>query len=346
MRFRHPSRLISIARHGAMGLAMLVWQSHAQATCQVYAGGGQVEASIYTVSFSALPTFDPTVPDGTVLARAESPMGTMQGHVGTWIGRCTPNFVGTFLYSGIGALDSRFNTYPTGIAGIGARVGTTTNAGMRWWTNFLEPHSGVSSVSFMPDYSFVIELVKTGRITAPGTLSGEVGRVTLVDHGGQVPISVRLSGSVAVRPLVPSCVVNTKKIAVPMGSAAIATLNHDGVGPGRDFAINLQCTGGTQGATTRMFITLTDATNAGNRGNVLGLTPNSTAKGVGVRIMNQSTPVSFGPDSSAASTPNQWFVTETGNRGVDIPLTAHYVRTGNVTPGTADAIATFTMSYQ
>ncbi|VWB36388.1 type-1 fimbrial protein subunit A [Burkholderia lata] len=303
---------------------------------------GEVATSVYTVSFNALPTFDPTVPDGTVLARAQSPMGTQY----TWVGGCTNNLVGPFLYTGIGALDSRFNTYPTGIAGIGVRVGNTNASDVRWWANYLAPNAGVASMTFTPKFSFVIELVKTGRITAPGALSGEIGRISLVDHGGQVPISVRLSWSVAVKPLVPSCVVNTKKIAVPMGSAAIATLNRDGVGPGRDFAINLQCTGGTQGATTRMFITLTDATNAGNRGNVLGLTPNSTAKGVGVRIMNKSTPVSFGPDSSAAGTPNQWFVTETGNRGVDIPLTARYVRTGNITPGTADAIATFTMSYQ
>lgn len=90
---------------------------------------------------------------------------------------------------------------------------------------------------------------------------------------GQVTILVRLSGSVAFMPLVSSCAVSTRKINVPMGSIAIANLTRNGVGPARNFAINLQCADGTQGATTRMFITLTDATHAGTRAEVRAYLP-------------------------------------------------------------------------
>ncbi|VWC84392.1 hypothetical protein BCO18175_02940 [Burkholderia contaminans] len=62
--------------------------------------------------------------------------------------------------------------------------------------------------------------------------------------------------------------------------------------------------------------------------------------------MNQSTPVFYGTDSSAAGNPNQRFVTETGNQGVNMPLTAHSVRTGNMTAESTGAVATFTMSEQ
>jgi len=320
--FRNPNRSASIVKSIAILLLALAWHAHAQAKCLISQQFvGDVTTAIYRVSFGTLPSFDPTVPDGTVLGRVQGSMGD----ISTSISGCkNPDTIGSADYTGIGALSSRFSTYPTSIAGIGIRVGNTykNNNNVQWWASYRVDYSGVAGMFFLPDYAFVLELVKTGPITAAGTLSGDIGKVTLTTHG-QVAILVRLGGSVAVKPLVPSCTVSTRKISVPMGSVAVATLNRDGVGPGQNFAINLQCTGGTRGATTRMFTTLTDASNSGNRSDVLGLTPGSTAKGVGVRIMNQSTPVSYGPDSSAAGNPNQWFVTETGNQGVDIPLTAH-----------------------
>lgn len=77
------------------------------------------------------------------------------------------------------------------------------------------------------------------------------------------------------------------------------------------------------------------------------LTSASTASGVGIQVRNGTTIIGYGPDSSAAGNTNQWFVTQTGNATVNIPLTARYVQTGNqVKPGTVKALATFTMSYQ
>ena len=95
-----------------------------------------------------------------------------------------------------------------------------------------------------------------------------------------------------------------------------------------------------------MHITLTDSTTAGNRSDLLTLTNDSTARGVGIRIRNPShAPVHFGPDSSARGTPNQWRVGRS-ERAMQIPLSAEYVSTGPVTPGTVRALATFTLSYQ
>ncbi|SEU44009.1 hypothetical protein SAMN03159335_06983 [Burkholderia cepacia] len=58
--------------------------------------------------------------------------------------------------------------------------------------------------------------------------------------------------------------------------------------------------------------------------------------------------VSRGCSTSAPSNPNQW---KAGNipqgQGVfTIPLTARYIQTGTLKGGTANAVATFTMSYQ
>jgi len=96
-------------------------------------------------------------------------------------------------------------------------------------------------------------------------------------------------------------------------------------------------------------VTLTDATNTGNRSNVLTLSPDSQAKGVGIEVLKGDTVLAYGPDSNATGNLNQWHAgtISTGMSTFSIPLTARYVQTDPVvTPGSANGRATFTMSYQ
>ncbi|SFQ70973.1 Fimbrial protein [Pseudomonas sp. NFPP07] len=98
-----------------------------------------------------------------------------------------------------------------------------------------------------------------------------------------------------------------------------------------------------------MFVTLTDAVSPGNSSSNLSLVPGpTTASGVSVQILRgDGTPVSYGPDSAETGNPNQWQVGEFGNVMVTIPLKARYIQTAtSVRPGSANAAATFTMSYQ
>ncbi|KWE20254.1 adhesin [Burkholderia cepacia] len=125
----------------------------------------------------------------------------------------------------------------------------------------------------------------------------------------------------------------------------------DGIGsttPERDFSIQLNCTGGDAGTSTNAYVTLTDNSNSGNRSDLLSLTSDSKASGVAVQILKNGTPLRFGPDSSAPSNPNQWKAGNIpqGQGGFTIPLTARYIQTGALKGGTANAVATFTMSYQ
>ncbi len=118
-------------------------------------------------------------------------------------------------------------------------------------------------------------------------------------------------------------------------------------GTPQSFDIKLNCSGGDAGTSTRVYITLTDASDFGNTSDMLSLTPASTAKGVKLEVSNGSGPVKYGPDSSAPNNTNQWFVTQTPNGTVTIPLSARYIQTETpVLGGTANATATFTMSYQ
>ncbi|RQR67023.1 fimbrial protein [Burkholderia sp. Bp9126] len=160
-----------------------------------------------------------------------------------------------------------------------------------------------------------------------------------------------LTGGLPIRPTVPTCKVQNSAIGVPLGTIATLTLDRDGASPYKTFSIDLNCSGGSAGTATKMYITLTDATDPANRSGQLSLasTGSGAAKGVAVEIRRSSDDsiVRFGPDSADAGNANQWFVGEFGNTGVSIPLKARYVKTSTALgPGAADAKATFTMSYQ
>ncbi|MBJ9755635.1 type 1 fimbrial protein [Burkholderia cepacia] len=199
--------------------------------------------------------------------------------------------------------------------------------------------------------SLIIEFVKVGPITAAGTLKGELAGSYV--NGTIQYRSIRIQGGIEIKPKVPTCSVATKQIAVKMSPTGndFSSKDFSGVGsttPERDFSIQLNCTGGDLGTSTNAYVTLTDNSNSGNRSNRLSLTPNSEASGVAVQILRNGSPLNFGPDSSDASNPNQW---KAGNipqgQGVfTIPLTARYIQTGTLKGGTANAVATFTMSYQ
>ncbi|HEI2772847.1 TPA: fimbrial protein [Escherichia coli] len=98
------------------------------------------------------------------------------------------------------------------------------------------------------------------------------------------------------------------------------------------------------------WATLTDATTPGNRTDILTLSSNSTASGVGIKLYkdDSATALKFGPDSAIKGNINQWqFSKNNTERNPSVVLKAYYVNTsGNISPGTVNAISTITFSYQ
>ncbi|MFS2125012.1 fimbrial protein [Pseudomonas sp. Pseusp97] len=109
------------------------------------------------------------------------------------------------------------------------------------------------------------------------------------------------------------------------------------------FNVRINCSTGMN-----VYMTLTDANNLGNTSDTLSLSPaSSQARGVGIQIRRNGTPVRFGPDSSMAGTANQMSLGASPNGVLDIPFTANYIKTHVVvSPGEANAVATYTFSYQ
>jgi type 1 fimbria pilin len=202
--------------------------------------------------------------------------------------------------------------------------------------------------------TITFELVQTGTLQ-PGNYT--LGRNSITLSSGQTfglaQMSVFASGTSSPLPIVvaqhPTCSVSTPSIQVSLGSVQLKSFS--GVGSTSQvqpsFNISLSCTGGDTGVMTSVYTTLTDQTNPANQSNTLSLSASSTASGIGIQVLNGNTVISYGPDSAVVGNPNQWLAGSTGNGTFNIPLTARYVQTApTVKAGTANGIATFTMSYQ
>lgn len=113
-----------------------------------------------------------------------------------------------------------------------------------------------------------------------------------------------------------------------------------------NFTLNQCSPGGT------VWMTLSDNYLNGNTTDKLSLDPASTASGIALQILYNGIPRSFyggstGASSDANSNPSQFNTAiPVGSMTTSIPLTVRYIRTGTVTPGTVNAKAVVTMSYQ
>ena len=141
-------------------------------------------------------------------------------------------------------------------------------------------------------------------------------------------------------PRKPTCRVSTPSLAMRLGEVSIRQF--DGIGSvagSTTETISLECSGGT-GAALDVSVTLTDQSNPSNRSDRLSLAAGSTATGVALQLLHASQLLSYGE-------PNQWLAGSTDNGVFQIPLTARYIQTETlIRPGTANGLATFTMSYR
>lgn len=249
----------------------------------------------------------------------------------------------TYYVTGIGTPIN--NIYPSSIPNIGIRLTANT-------LGKVVPYKGESMVIgiLIRGFQIKIELIKTGEITAGGSLGGSILQYRADSNSGQLLVDFQISTPVQITPQVPTCSVATPAINVPLGAAAVAQFKAVGTTSSEhSFNISLNCKGGTKGSATKAYVTLTDVTNPANRTEILSLTKASTATGVGIQVTKDGAPLKFGEDSAAAGNANQWFAgtIPQGQDTLDIPLKARYVQTGaTVGLGSANAAATFMMSYQ
>jgi len=284
-------------------------------------------------------TLNPYVPVGTVLSTA-----TFTGNSGSFTVNCTTTF-SQFTYQGVGTATG--NIYPTNIPGLGVQLSNASGTTGNWpVTTTIAPTTSYTATASVPTN---FSLIKTGPITANGTLPINVGNFVLPQQGNFVAFQINLATPMVINFTKPSCSVTSPTVAVSLGAFPVSHFPAIGATSSPvPFNIQVTCVDGPTGSNTQMSVTLVDSsgTSVGNTSNILALSSTSTAGGIGLQITYNGTVERYGPDSSAQGNTNQFLLT-TGSNGVyNFPFYAYMIRTGTVKAGSVITTATFTMSYQ
>ncbi|EIF35492.1 P pilus assembly protein, pilin FimA [Burkholderia sp. Ch1-1] len=330
-------RYFTLAALGVAALAALTVSAPADAAfpqCSI-TGNGSVDFGTVTVPHDAQVGTSIGPPMSTTL-RVSCPNNVNAGGNGYYL-----KFD---AYAGVDA--TVHDVWDTNLTGIGIRVTDVTyNNSVLSKTRSGDFGPAVASgTTYNADYVFTYQFVKTSAEASSGQiLNFPLALLKSHDIAHNVDSAVLNTLSIGTATIAAStCDVTTPSLGVPLPPVAINAFPVRGATAGNtNFTIDLSCQAGSN-----VFVTLTDATDSGNTTSNLTLTGDSTASGISLRVLDSSgSPVSFGPDSAAPGTTNQWLVGPSANT-TGIPLTAQYISTGKVEPGTVRGRMTFTLSYQ
>lgn len=332
-------------------------QAWAQKRCANYITVGtsiiQVPVIKATISDLQIPEFNPG--DYKIGER----IGNMHKGTVTIVGGTEPKSYcyssGTLWMGGVGPIGA-YQAYPTSIAGIGVRL----SASIGVFPQLDDPLAASRYTYWNTSFNINLEIIKTGDITAAGVLHGPFMHYRIDTSTGSPLLEFSFPNPINITPRVPTCSVANSYQLVNLEKINPSEVNVAGIIPTKtkSFNIQLKCSGGDRGTSTRAFVTLTDANQANNVGTVLTLQKNGlppgdkAAEGIGIQIMKEdNTVLGFGPESSETGNTNQWFAKQIpqapGTTDVLIPLKAGYVKTGvPIKAGKVYAQAIFTMSYQ
>ena len=314
-------------------LALLLLSTDASATC-TFINGQTAREYVVPVPTQTLAR---DVAVGTVLFRGMVAALPSSGS----FANCSSPGTASRVVSGASLISSTGNvyTYATEIDGIGVRFLDISGTGTRYW-------GGGAGESWASSWSWGgttlgVEVVRTqpasNKATSGTASDASSGTMTL---DGLLVATIRFAPfAVAVR----TCDVTTPAVALTLQRVHTSQLPAVNSTYGdTNFNIGLNCVAGV-----KVAITMTDASKPDNTSTTLSLSPASTASGIGYQIVNNGVPIAFGPDSAAIGTVHQFVVTPSTVAGsYNLTFSARYIRTGTIVPGSADGLATFTMSYQ
>jgi len=243
-----------------------------------------------------------------------------------------------------------YMVFETGVPGIGFILGLkdfngTTYVPMQSGITQSYPADGTSGYATALGWSAKVTFIKTGVALKSGVYqTPTINAAILTAYNNEVKTAKVIINPTTITVTASGCTVSTKSASVELGNIDIHTLPTVGsTSPSGSFTVGLSCD-----ANIAVNAVMTDQTTPSNTSSVVTLTGESSASGVGVQFFYNGTgPLMMGPDSSAAGTTNQFFIqTTTAAQTLSLPFQAQYIRTGEVVPGTANALASITFSYQ
>lgn len=243
-----------------------------------------------------------------------------------------------------------YTIFETGIPGVGYIIGLKDFNG----TQYIPLQSGITQ-SYPADgtngyaqdlgWSAKVTFIKTGTALKSGVYQiPTIDAAVLTAYNNEVKTAKVIINPTTITVTASGCTVGTKSASVDLGTLDIRTLPTVGsTSPSGTFTVGLTCD-----ANVAVNAVMTDQTTPSNTSSVVTLTGDSTASGVGVQFFYNGTgPLMMGPDSSAAGTTNQFFIqSTTAAQTLSLPFQAQYIRTGELVPGSANALASITFSYQ
>lgn len=230
-------------------------------------------------------------------------------------------------------------TYDIGIQGVGMRLLYRTNTVPFVFTMGDSPNG-----TYFPGGPLRIYFVKTGSVVGSGTLpSGELFRTRVLRPDAELVRQYFLNTPVTVIPVRPTCALVRDSIPVDFSSVS----NDPTAIPlaSTPLAIDLLCGGGTPGQLVPVSVTMTDASNPGNTTTTLGLSADSDAQGLGLRMLFRGTPIHFGAPGGGVGNPARWSAGSATQGAYSIPLIAELVATGSIRHGEFRAQANFLVDY-
>lgn len=245
---------------------------------------------------------------------------------------------------------ANYTIFETGVPGIGFILGLKDANGK----NYIPLQTGVS-ITYPADgaegyapalgWSAKVTFIKTGTALKSGVYqTPTINAAILTAYNNETKTAKVIINPTTITVTASGCTVGTKSANVNLGTLDVRTLPNVGsTSPSGTFNVSLTCD-----QSVAVNAVMTDQTTPSNRSSVVTLTGDSSASGVGVQFFyNGSGPLMMGPDSSAAGTTNQFFIqTTSAAQTLSLPFQAQYIRTGDLTPGSANALASITFSYQ
>lgn len=244
-----------------------------------------------------------------------------------------------------------YDIYETGVPGIGFILGLKDASAAEWIPlrqgdpvqTYPAPGAGANANQL--GWSAKVTFVKTGVPLQTGVYTtNTISAATLTAHlANDMATAHVIISPVTVQVTATGCTISTPDVDIDLGEVDMHTLNSvNSTSELQNFNVGLQCD-----ANIAVHAVITDQTEPGNTSQVVSLTPDSTASGVGVQFLHDGNVVSLGPDDSLNNAPGQFYITSTTQlETLLVPFQAHYIRTGELTPGTANALASITFSYQ
>ncbi|ELW1647876.1 oxidoreductase [Enterobacter oligotrophicus] len=272
-----------------------------------------------------------------------------------WVFTCTKGTLepsGSAVSSGMTVTVDGVNytIFETGVPGVGYIIGLkdfkgTTYVPLQTGITQSYPADGTSGYAANLGWSAKVTFIKTGTALKSGVYqTPTINAAILTAYNNEVKTAQVIINPTTITVTASGCTVGTQSANVDLGTIDVRTLPTVGsTSPSGAFNVGLTCD-----ANVAVNAVMTDQTTPSNTSSVVTLTGDSTASGVGVQFFYNGTgPLMVGPDSSAAGTTNQFFIqTTTAAQTLSLPFQAQYIRTGELIPGTANALASITFSYQ